>query len=241
MNTKLLLSAVLFGYSIFKIADAAEQQIVGRIDKIDPATRTIVVDGKSLVVSPKTKFLIDGVPAKINETHVGKQTQITFDDALDVALVIAIGVIQSNDDAMKAFSGTWRGIAAEEVGRVLTQESVDDEKRNLTCVKHRMRMEKPSKNGPATGWYGLFVVDATTHSFDFVGKDPNGNYVEWAGIYEIDGDLLKLCFRWVRDDKATRPTAFKTDTQKPNISSFYTYRRINESSDLPNGGEQLKD
>ena len=49
--------------------------------------------------------------------------------------------------------------------------------------------------------------------------------MKWVGIYELDRDNLKLCFRDQVEGKVTRPSTFKSDDGQPNVCVFHTYKR----------------
>jgi len=50
--------------------------------------------------------------------------------------------------------------------------------------------------------------------------------VEWVGIFDLDGDTLRLCFRYKSNDQLVRPTAFETDKSELNVSVFHTFKRV---------------
>jgi uncharacterized protein (TIGR03067 family) len=73
---------------------------------------------------------------------------------------------------------------------------------------------------------GNFDIDPAKKSFDWVGKGPRGNAVEWIGIYDIEGDSLKICYRYNNDGNAKRPKDFTTeDWEPPNATVFHTLKK----------------
>lgn len=80
--------------------------------------------------------------------------------------------------------------------------------------------------GKKSGTYdGKFEIDARTKSFDWTGKNPGGAHVELRGIYALDGDNLKLCYTYVKDDTTMRPMNFETDNTAGTNFVFLTLRR----------------
>jgi uncharacterized protein (TIGR03067 family) len=126
-------------------------------------------------------------------------------------------------EAMKAIQGEWRCIASEEGGSPLDERTMREQDRRViingtTFVMNRLY------DGIRKEYVGRFTINASNRHFDFVGKGPAGAPNEWLGIHELDGDTLKLCFRYKTG--AARPTQFKTDTDRANLSGFYTFVRI---------------
>jgi uncharacterized protein (TIGR03067 family) len=85
-----------------------------------------------------------------------------------------------------------------------------------------------TKDNQRGSYQGTFRFDAATKAFDWSGVGPNGAPVEWVGIYELTGDVLKLCYRQKRGtDSPERPTAFVSDQEKP-AALNYKYRRVSQ-------------
>ena len=50
--------------------------------------------------------------------------------------------------------------------------------------------------------------------FDFHGRGPDGNEFTWSGVYEFDGEFLRVCYRYRRSTEEPDPAqavAFNTD------------------------------
>ena len=77
-----------------------------------------------------------------------------------------------------------------------------------------------TKDGKRASHVGTFMIDASNGHFDYTGTGE-----EWVGIYKLDGDTFKVCYRYKRNANCVRPTEFKTDSTRPNISVFYTFKR----------------
>jgi uncharacterized protein (TIGR03067 family) len=128
--------------------------------------------------------------------------------ALVLGLVLALAV--RADDATKKdkekFQGTWATVSAELNGEKLNEEVVK-------ALKFTVEGEKFDVQGPAEVLKeyakGTFKMEATTtpRTIDItVGEgDRKGNVIE--GIYEIDGDNLKICAKMVGKE---RPADFTT-------------------------------
>ena len=68
--------------------------------------------------------------------------------------------------------------------------------------------------------------------FDFNGKANTGAEVTWSGIYEFDGESLRVCYRTRRgNDEADpgRAVSFHTDLKRGGGSVFTFKRRPAEA------------
>ena len=80
-------------------------------------------------------------------------------------------------------------------------------------------------NGRPGAYTAKFEIDSPSGSFDFVGKNHGGNYVEFRGIYEVKGSRLRLCYKYARDEMVERPTEFETDDRSGAEIVLLTLRR----------------
>ncbi len=107
----------------------------------------------------------------------------------------------------------------------MDKSQIRRENRRIT-VKGKSWSVERVVGGNIESYKGKFEINPKTKAFDWIGKGPNGNAVEWIGIYEVNGDTLKVCYRYNSDGKAKRPTKFTTsDSQPPNITVFYTLKK----------------
>ncbi len=134
------------------------------------------------------------------------------------------GVDEATTLDLKTMQGKWLCEASEESGKVIDKKVVKGQDQRLSIRGGNFMMTRlyAEKIG---AYSGKFEIDATTGHFDFVGKGPTGKPVKWVGIYELDRDNLKLCFRYQVEGKVTRPTTFKSDDGQPNVCVFHTYKR----------------
>ena len=116
--------------------------------------------------------------------------------------------------AMKAIQGEWEFVVCEIGGR-----TVEPKHKNVTIKGNTLGGKQSDKVMD-------FVIDASTGSCDLSLREKSGNLKDSIGIYKLDGDILKMCYRYNVDGKAARPTGFKSDEDKPNISVFNTFKRV---------------
>jgi len=211
---------------------AAEQTVMGKVKAVDAAKNTISLDDLELDVSRKTKIMVDGMKATLADIKKGQQAKIIYDDGLEAAISIVVGDEPEGDDeanvkVMKALQGEWTCIAAEEIGKTLEKKAVKEQDRRVTIKGHSYTMKRTEK-GNRQSMVGKFEIDASKGFFDVVAKEQGGKGVELVGIFELDGDTLKLCYRYKNNDDCTRPKKFKADDERPNICVFYTYKRDND-------------
>lgn len=178
-------------------------------------------------MSPKTRITLDGNTVKLDSKLVIQGATVVYDDSLDVALSIAVG---DQPDAMSLFAllqGTWYCVEGEELGKSQSRSVIRKEDRRLTVLRSRLTMERTTKAGKGK-YVGLFDIDPAKQTFDFIGKSPKGGYLEWVGIYKLEGDRLTLCYRTQKEGVAERPRGFKTDASRPNFSAMYVYEKGDE-------------
>jgi len=211
-------------------ASAAEQTVKGKVKSVDATKNSIKIDDLELDVTRKTKITVDGKKATLADIKSGQKASVTYDDSLEAAISILVGDEPEGDDeanakVMKALQGEWKCLAMEEVGKTLDKKVVKDQDRRVTIKGHSYTMKRTEKVG-RHALVGKFEIDASNGHFDFIGKnDGQTAATTFIGIYELDGDTLKLCYRYKNTDECVRPTEFKTDKDSPNISVFYTFKR----------------
>lgn len=214
------------------VATAAEKTVRVNIKSVDAANDSIQLDDIDLDVTRKTTITVDGKKGTLADIKAGQKATVIYDDDLEVAKSITIGEEPEGDEeatakAMKALQGEWVCVTAEEIGKVQDKKTVKQENRRVTIKGHTFTMTR-TKNRTFGQYTGKFEINSSKGHFDFIGKGPNGAVNEWIGIYELDGDTLKVCYRYKMNDDCTRPEKFKADDAQSNICVFYTYKRDNE-------------
>lgn len=211
MPKKLLL--VFAGLFLGTILLAAEKTVTGNVGEVDLKKNSITVGEVLLDVSRKTKISIDGKKATLAELKKGQKVVVVYDDELDVASSIKAGVnggdASSTAEEVKKMEGDWVCVASEENGVQLEKDRVKRQNRRLKIKGNTLKMERLIAKQFGT-YEGKFEIDPSTNSFDWIGKGPGGNYVEWIGIYELGDDYLKLRFAYQKDGISKRPTSLKT-------------------------------
>jgi len=212
--------------------NAAEKTVVGSVKAVDADKHSITVEGVVLDVTRKSQITVDGRKADLADIKTGQPARVTYDDSLEVAISIVVGEGSDDDEAtardMKAIQGEWKCVAGEENGKPQEQSKVRQEARRLIIRRNSLSMDKA---GTSQSWVGKFEIDATNSHFDWIGKERSSNLLtEWIGIYELDGDELKLCFIFDKENKSQRPTEFKSlpPAQPGFPHAMYTFKRVKE-------------
>ena len=214
------------------IAHAEVLELEGTVKSIDPSKREITIGRKTLDVAKKCRITIDGKESEIDDLKPNQDAKVEYDSELEVAKSITVGEDAAADEAvardMKALQGEWEAVEAEFNGERVERVAVRKLNR-LIRIKGNSFHEERLLNGKTVGVDGRFEINPKTKAFDFVGKVTGSkDALEYVGIYEFEGDKLKLCCRANTDGNATRPKQFKSDTQKPNWSHYYVYKRLGE-------------
>ncbi len=71
---------------------------------------------------------------------------------------------------------------------------------------------REGKNGV---YVGNIKIDQAARTFDFHGKGPLGGHQWFKGIYELDGDTLRMCYVYNASETSERPRSLRS-YQAPN-------------------------
>jgi uncharacterized protein (TIGR03067 family) len=134
------------------------------------------------------------------------------------------GNAEATKKALDALQGEWLTIAEETNGNSASKNDVKQINRRIVIKGKSLTMTRVMGGNSGT-YSGTFEIDAPSKKFDWKGKGPRGSQVELRGIIEIDGNRLKICYKYVKDDNTTRPTAFKTDKDAGTNFIFLTLKR----------------
>lgn len=218
-------------------ATAAERTVAGKIKSVDATKNSIRLDDLQLDVGRKTTITVDGKSAKLADIKPDQQAKIVYEDGIDTAISIAVGKeperdFQADAKVLKELQGEWQCIAGEVSAKPQDKSVVRKENRRLTINGNSLTMARTGPGGKYGTYVGKFEVDSSNAKFDWIGKGPGeaAALVEWIGIYELDGDVLKLCFVYQKDGKAKRPTIFKSlPDAEPGLNHvFFTFKRDKE-------------
>jgi len=112
---------------------------------------------------------------------------------------------EKTDSFEELLQGEWKCVAGDENGKTQDKSVITRESRLVTIDGNSLTMARDGAK-----WTGKFEIDAESGSFDWIGKNSAGDLIEWIGIYKVDADELKLNFIFQKNNKARRPTQFKS-------------------------------
>ncbi|MDB5346259.1 MAG: hypothetical protein JWP89_4636 [Schlesneria sp.] len=230
MRTPMTLIVLILFLQALAVVEAAEKKIVGKISAVDAGNRSITVDSVTLDVIRKTKITVEGESARFANVMVGQSANVTYDDELEFATLIAIRQSPAKDEVktaadMKFLQGNWIGIAEEGAqGEVFNDEMVRERDRRVTIARNNFTMTR-TLDGKRGSFTGKFDIDAATGQFDFIGKDANGHLSEWIGVYEIKDDTWRVRYNFKTSNKAARPATFDSQEGAKSSSRTYTFKR----------------
>ena len=222
------------------IALLITNQVSAQVTSIDVTIKAVTVESRGievvyqtnlgeksavLDVSRNATITIGEKVASLEDLKPGFKATLEYHKELAVVTNIAaeeVSFEQSWLSQLTALQGEWTCIGSEENGKARA-DLIDREKRRLMVERSSLTMETAGDRR----WVGKFDIDAATGNFDWIGKSQE-NFIEWIGIYQLDGDTLKLSFIFDKDHQAKRPKEFKSfPPQKPGLAhSFYTFKRV---------------
>ena len=117
--------------------------------------------------------------------------------------VLAVSLLLGADSKNEKLEGTWKAVAAVQNG----QEQNDAGEHTLTFTGDTFTVARDGE----TRMKGTFKTDATKKpkTIDWIVKEGRNAGKTIVGIYELDGDTLKVCFD-PTGRAGDRPTEFKT-------------------------------
>lgn len=126
-----------------------------------------------------------------------------------------------------ALRGEWASVSEEVDGRTWDEQTVKSTNRRVAIRDGSLTMVRTISGNVGTD-RGDFQVHESSHSFDFVGKGADGKDVAFRGIYDLDGDTLRLCYKYVNGPQTTRPTQFRTDNRAGTSFVLLVLKRVAE-------------
>ncbi len=137
---------------------------------------------------------------------------------------------EENQRVMQALQGEWLTVAEESAGKAVPSNEVTQRNRTIVIDGNSFTMTRVL-NGTVGKYEGKFEIDAERGHFDWRGIGPRPKNVGLTGIYSLEGNTLKLCYRHSEDGGA-RPTEFKSDQTG---AIFLTLKRQSEKPERQDG------
>jgi uncharacterized protein (TIGR03067 family) len=149
-------------------------------------------------------------------------------------LLFPVPAIAQKDETVKKemanLQGKWTAVAVERGGKTLPEVEVKKLDLRLTIEGDEFTLMPLASKGPEHFPYGHFQIDPSKKpkTIDFAVEPyfPSRKTSTVLGIYELDGDNLKL-LRGRPDQK--RPTEFRT-TPKSDLE-IITFKRVTPAAD----------
>jgi uncharacterized protein (TIGR03067 family) len=137
-------------------------------------------------------------------------------------LVLAVGFLlgaEGKEDALKKMQGEWQVIGLEGEGRKAAEAEVKKADYRLFINGNKFTYKIAGKDSLE----GTIEInpDKNPKTLDAKGKSPDGKEEKSVGIYEIDGDTMRVCFV---PEGTERPTKF--ETKAGSKAAIITYQRV---------------
>jgi uncharacterized protein (TIGR03067 family) len=135
-----------------------------------------------------------------------------------------------------SLQGEWLMVSEEANGVTV---SITQERRIIITGDDFVMSGTPDGRHPT--YVGKIKINEATRTFDFDGKGPFGTTQVFKGIYELDGDTLRMCYAYIDEKAFERPTRIRS-YQVPNTTMVsLTLRRssIAKTSSVPSQGQEV--
>ncbi|MDB5346154.1 MAG: hypothetical protein JWP89_4531 [Schlesneria sp.] len=239
MRTTTSLFVVILLLQAVAVVDAAEMKVTGTITEIDIDNRSITVQPANfdsgdecepitLDVIRRTKFTVQGEWARLSNILLGQSANVTYDDELAVATLIAVRESLVRDEEktvanLKALQGNWICVAEEEASAgVIDPHTVRERNRRVAIFHNNLTMRR-TLDGKRGIFTGTFRIDPVMGHFDFIGTHANGTMTKWIGVYEIKDDTWRLRYNEETPTESVRPAGL--DEREKSKSRMYTLKR----------------
>jgi uncharacterized protein (TIGR03067 family) len=138
---------------------------------------------------------------------------------LSVSLLVAADKPKNDKKDLDLMQGTWQVVALESGAGKAPKEALEKSNMRLTIKGNKF----VSKSGDKLLLEGTLEINPAKKpkTLDVKGTDPQGKEVATTGIYELNGDTMRVCFVF-KGEK--RPEVFAT---KPGSKvAIFEYKRV---------------
>ncbi len=144
----------------------------------------------------------------VRSNIIGFRVALTVDAVRQSKTTTAATLNAPSADGMKIIQGEWKCVSFVS-GLERKAVNIEGHDRRVTIKGNSLTLAR-THDGVRGILTGKFEIDASKMQFDFTGRyekpeERKGEVAVWIGIYELDGDTLKLCYRVNKDGTARRP------------------------------------
>jgi uncharacterized protein (TIGR03067 family) len=132
-------------------------------------------------------------------------------------------------DDLARWQGPWRCVAEHSRGQRVTEDELKRRDRLMVIDGNKYRVERTleGKLGVYSGTFRLEPTKTPKH-FDFEGTGPAGAQIQLSGLYEFDGERLRLIYRHAQGSVPQR--ASWKDIGQANVV-WFEFERVLEDPD----------
>jgi len=216
----MLRAAVCLMLGLFTLVVHAEViELEGTIKSIDADAMAITIVRKTAKGQKVLELEIAKNAGDVSGFKEGDKISFAYNPDAEIVTQIEKAVSDEAKADLKAMQGVWKVTAEHEFGRVLSKEEMRKRNRHLFIKGNNLSTDRVIQNKLGT-YSGSIQIVPEKKTFDFTGKSPGDKPVEWVGIYKIAGDSMTLCYRVKGEGPTTRPTEFRSLSDKPGTILF---------------------
>jgi uncharacterized protein (TIGR03067 family) len=133
-------------------------------------------------------------------------------DAIEAAPVAPAAASKPARPDRELLQGRWVSVSETLGGKPLTPEQIRDMNKRLEVKRDQLVIRRTGLGGRFGVYEGTIRLDPTASpkSFDWDGKTPDGAPESWRGIYQLEGDLLRLGYVGASSGEP-RPAELRSD------------------------------
>jgi uncharacterized protein (TIGR03067 family) len=137
-------------------------------------------------------------------------------------LVLTAGLLLGADDKkddLKKMEGVWEVGSIEQGGKKSPEDKIKEADLRLHITGNKFIYKAAGQ----TVMEGTFEIgsDKNPKTLDVKGKDPSGKEEKTVGIYQMDGDTMRVCFV---PEGSDRPAKF--ETKEGTKAALIVYKRV---------------
>jgi len=203
-------------------------ELEGTVKAVDADARTISIERKTSKGTKTLELEVTKKAGDLSSVKVGDHISFSYDPGLELVTKLGSSGDEDASADLKALQGKWVATTIIVSGNKVTKGEMQRHSRTVT-IEDNTYTETIFRDGKVFVVKGEFTIDPKARAFDFNGETTDDKKAtfssQWTGIYERDGDKVKLTYRKKLSADTERPKKFgEGDQGKAWTNSFILER-----------------